>query len=79
MHTDCLRLDALATHVSRIAAIPTTLELNARMAAVEADEQPDESPFVAGIRCDYDAVRNGLTVPHHSARSKDTSTIKKIK
>lgn len=31
-----------------------------------ADDQPDLHSFIAGLRRDYDAVLNGLTLPHSS-------------
>jgi transposase len=65
----CLHLDRLVYHVRTFAAMLTQRrgrELNARTAAVEADDQPQLRSFVAGIRRDYDAVRNGLTLPHSS-------------
>jgi transposase len=31
-----------------------------------ADDQPDLHSFTAGIKHDYDAVLNGLTLPHTS-------------
>jgi transposase len=34
--------------------------------AVEADDQPDLHSFAAGLKRDYDAVRNGLTLPYSS-------------
>ena len=40
--------------------------LDAWIAAVEADDQPDLHSFVRGIKRDYDAVRNGLTMPWSS-------------
>ena len=36
------------------------------LTAVETDEQPELRSFAAGIRRDYDAVRNGLTLHHNS-------------
>jgi transposase len=34
--------------------------------AVETDDQPELRSFAAGIRPDYDAVRNGFTLRHNS-------------
>jgi transposase len=62
----CPHLDRLAEHVSRFAVILTQLrgdELNAWMAAVQADDLPHLHSFVGGVQRDYDAVRNGLTLP----------------
>jgi len=36
------------------------------MNAVDADDLPHLRSFVTSLRHDYDAVRNGLTVPHSS-------------
>jgi transposase len=65
----CHHLTSLVSHVHRFATMLTTLQgnkLDAWMAAVDADDQPDLRSFVAGIRRDYDAVRNGLTLSHNS-------------
>jgi transposase len=40
--------------------------LDAWITAVEADDQPDLHSFAHGLARDYDAVRNGLTLPHSS-------------
>jgi transposase len=40
--------------------------LDAWIAAVRADDQPDLHSFTAGLLRDHDAVRNGLTLPHSS-------------
>jgi len=61
----CPHLDALAGHVTEFAKILTGRHgdrLDAQMAAVEADDQPDLHSFVRGIKHDYDAVLNGLTM-----------------
>ena len=65
----CPHLDQVARHVTAFATMLTKLQgehLNAWMAAVDADDQPHLHSFVAGIRRDYDAVRNGLTLQHNS-------------
>jgi transposase len=65
----CLDLDALAGHVTEFAKILTGLHgdrLDRWIAAVEADDQPDLHSFVRGIKRDYDAVLNGLTMPWSS-------------
>ncbi len=50
------------------------------LAAVEADDQPDLHSFARGIRHDYDAVRNGLSLPWNSGVVEGTvSKIKMIK
>ncbi|MGI5129729.1 hypothetical protein ACQEVB_23190 [Pseudonocardia sp. CA-107938] len=45
---------------------PPRRPLDAWMAAVDADDPPRLHQFVRGLRRDYDAVRNGLTLPHSS-------------
>jgi transposase len=65
----CPHLDALAGHVTTFAEILTGRHghrLDAWIAAVDADDQPALHSFTAGLRRDYDAVRNGLTLPHNS-------------
>jgi len=65
----CPHLDALAGHVTEFAKILTGLHgdrLDAWIAAVEADDQPDLHSFARGIKRDYDAVLNGLTMPWSS-------------
>jgi transposase-like protein len=69
VRASCPHLDRLSEHVSRFAAILTSLRgdrLNEWMAAVTADDLPHLHSFVAGIQRDYDAVHNGLTLPHNS-------------
>lgn len=76
----CPHLDALAHHVAAFADMLTGRHgerLNAWIAAVEADDQPDLHSFVAGLKRDYDAVRNGLTLPHSSGAVE--GTVNKIK
>jgi hypothetical protein len=61
----CPHLDALAGHATKFAKILTGRHgdrLDGWMAAVEADDQPDLHSFVRGIKRDYDAVLNGLTM-----------------
>ena len=65
----CPDLDALAGHVTEFAKILTGRHgdrLDDWIAAVEADDQPDLHSFVRGIKRDYDAVLNGLTMPWSS-------------
>jgi transposase len=76
----CPHLDALAGHVSTFAQMLTGRHggrLDKWIAAVEADDQPDLHSFVTGLKHDYDAVRNGLTLPHSSGAVE--GTINKIK
>jgi transposase len=61
----CPHLDALARHVAEFAEMLTGLHgtrLDDWLTAVEADDQPDLHSFARGIRRDYHAVRNGLTL-----------------
>jgi hypothetical protein len=61
----CPHLNALAGHVTEFARILTGRDgghLDAWITAVEADDQPDLHSFVRGIKRDYDAVLNGLTM-----------------
>jgi hypothetical protein len=65
----CPHVDALASHVTAFAEILTGRHgdrLDDWIAAVEADDQPDLHSFTLGIRRDYDAVKNGLTLPWSS-------------
>jgi Transposase len=65
----CPHLDALAGHVTEFAKILTGLhgdQLDGWITAVEADDQPDLHSFVRGIKHDYDAVLNGLTMTWNS-------------
>jgi transposase len=58
-------LGALAGYVTEFAKILTGRHgdrLDDWMAAAEADDQPDLHSFVRGIKRDYDAVLNGLTM-----------------
>ncbi|GAA2332795.1 transposase [Dactylosporangium salmoneum] len=65
----CPHLDRLAAHVTAFAVILTQRrghELDTWINAVTDDDQPDLHSFAAGLQRDYDAVRNGLTMPHNS-------------
>jgi transposase len=79
----CPDLDRLATHVTEFAKILTTAggaRLNAWIAAVEADDQPDLRSFASGLKRDWDAVVAGLTTPHNSgAVEGNVNRIKMIK
>ncbi len=62
----CPHLDALADHVTEFAKILTGLHgdrLDDWITAVEAGGQPDLHSFARGLRHDYQAVLNGLTMP----------------
>jgi transposase len=65
----CPHLDRLVHHIAEFAKMLTGLrgqDLDAWIAAVKADDQPDLHSFIRGIEADYDAVRNGLTLAHNS-------------
>jgi transposase len=65
----CPQLNRLADHVSRFAVMVTGLRgdrLDQWLTAVDGDDHPELHSFAAGIRCDYDAVRNGLALRHNS-------------
>jgi hypothetical protein len=69
VRNDCPQLSRLADHVTRFAVIVTNLRgdrLDAWLTAVETEDQPELRSFAAGIRRNYDAVRNGLTLHHNS-------------
>lgn len=79
----CRHLDVLTAHV---AAFGDTLtgrhgdRLNAWIAAVEADDLPELHSYANGLKRDYDAVRNGLTLAHSSgALEGQVNRIKMIK
>jgi transposase len=80
----CPHLDALAGHVAGFAKMLTGLHgdrLDQWLAAVENDDgQPDLHSFARGIRRDYNAVRNGLSLPWNSGPVEGNNTkIKHIK
>lgn len=79
----CPHLDALAGHVTEFAEILTGRHgdrLDAWIAAVDAGDQPDLHSFATGLKRDYDAVRNGLTLPWSSgAVEGNVNRIKMLK
>jgi transposase len=65
----CPHLDALAGHVTEFAKILIGQHgdrLDEWIAAADADDLPDLHSFTHGIKRDYDAVHNGLTLPWSS-------------
>jgi Transposase len=78
----CPELSTLARHVTGFAKILTGRHggrLDAWMAAVDADPgQPDLHSFTTGIRQDYHAVRNGLTLPWNSGLVEGLNTRTKL-
>ena len=77
----CPHIDALAGHVTAFAEMMTartgSRDLEAWLAAVEADEQSGLRSLAAGIRNDQQAVINGLTLHWNSGRVE--GTVNKIK
>ena len=65
----CRHLDALTAHVAAFGDMLTGRHghrLDAWIAAVEADDLPELHSYANGLKRDYDAVRNGLTLAHSS-------------
>ena len=81
IRAQCPHLDSLAGHISAFAEMMADLTgstgLDAWLAAVEADDQPELCSFATGIRNDKEAVMNGLTLPCNSGRVE--GTVNKIK
>jgi transposase len=77
----CPHIDALAGHITAFAQMMTartgSRDLEAWLAAVEADDQSGLRSFAAGIRHDQQAVTNGLTLDWNSGRVE--GTVNKIK
>ncbi|HEY6313160.1 MAG TPA: ISL3 family transposase, partial [Streptosporangiaceae bacterium] len=77
----CPHIDALAVHVTAFAEIMTartgSRDLEAWLAAVEADDQSGLRSLAIGIRNDQQAVTNGLTL--HWNSGKVEGTVNKIK
>jgi transposase len=77
----CPHINALAGHVTAFAEMMTartgSRDLEAWLAAVEADDQAGLRSLAAGIRNDLQAVTNGLTLPWSSGRVE--GTVNKIK
>jgi transposase len=79
----CPHLEATAAHVAGFAQMLTSRHgerLDAWMATVDADELPYLRAFVTGLKQDYTAVVNGLSLPHSSgAVEGNVNRIKMIK
>jgi transposase len=77
----CPHINALAGHVTAFAEMMTartgSRDLEAWLAAVEADDQAGLRSFTIGIRNDMQAVTNGLTLHWNSGRVE--GTVNKIK
>ncbi len=79
----CPHLETTATHVATFAEMLTGRHgerLDAWMAAVDEDDLPHLHRFITGLRRDYQAVRNGLTLSHSSGTVEgNVNRIKMIK
>jgi transposase len=79
----CPHLDAASGHVAAFAEMLTGLHgdrLDGWIAAVEADDLPGLHSFTTGLRRDYQAVTNGLTLPYSSgAVEGNVNRIKMLK
>jgi transposase len=79
----CPHLDTTSARVNAFAEMLTGRHgerLDAWMAQVEADDLPHLHRFVRGLKRDYAAVLNGLTLPHSSgAVEGNVNRIKMIK
>ncbi len=77
----CPQLDRLGKHITTFAKMMVHRtgadSLDTWLANVEADEIPELHTFARGIRQDYAAVRNGLTLPHNSGACE--GAVNKIK
>jgi transposase len=76
--TRCPQLDALARHIAGFAKILTRLrgggELGTWLDAVDADDQPDLHSFTTGIRQDYTAVANAMSLHWNSGPVEGRNT-----
>ncbi|MBT8226069.1 MAG: ISL3 family transposase, partial [Dactylosporangium sp.] len=83
LRSHCPSPDHLADHVQGFATMLTGRHgerLDAWIAAVRADDQPEPHSFTTGPQQDHDAVLNGLTLPHSSrAVEGNVNRIKMIK
>jgi transposase len=80
----CPHLDALAGHVTEFAKILTgrrgEQQLDAWIARASAGDQPDLRSFITGLKRDYQAVLNGLTLPYSSGKVEgNVNRIKMLK
>ena len=76
IRTRCPHIDALAGHVTAFAEMMTartgSRDLEAWLAAVEADDQAGLRSLAVGIRNDQQAVTNGLTLHWNSGKVEGT-------
>jgi transposase len=80
----CPHLDRLGYHITAFAKMMVHRTgadtLDTWLAAIETDDIPELHTFARGIRQDYAAVRNGLTLPHNSGRCEGAvNRLKNIK
>ena len=79
----CPHLDDLASHVTEFAKILTGRrgeQLDAWIAQASAGDQPDLRSFITGLKRDYQAVLNGLTLPYSSGKVEgNVNRIKMLK
>ena len=71
VRAQCPHLDALSRHVTEFAKILTGRrgeQLDAWIAQASAGDQPDLRSFITGLKRDYQAVLNGLTLPYSSGK-----------
>jgi transposase len=84
IRAQCPHLDALASHVTEFAKILTgrhgEQQLDAWIATASAGDQPDLRSFITGLKRDYQAVLNGLTLPYSSGKVEgNVNRIKMLK
>jgi transposase len=83
VRAQCPHLDALASHVTEFAKILTGWRgerLDAWISRASGDDQPDLRSFITGLKRDYQAVLNGLTLPYSSGRVEgNVNRIKMLK
>ena len=84
IRAQCPHLDALAAHVTEFAKILTgrrgEQQLDSWIAAASAGDQPDLRSFITGLKRDYQAVLNGLTLPYSSGKVEgNVNRIKMLK
>jgi transposase len=83
IRAQCPHLDALAAHVTEFAKILTGRrgeQLDAWIARASAGDQPDLRSFITGLKRDYQAVLNGLTLPYSSGKVEgNVNRIKMLK
>ena len=83
VRAQCPHLDALASHVTEFAKILTGRrgeQLDAWIAQASAGDQPDLRSFITGLKRDYQAVLNGLTLPYSSGKVEgNVNRIKMLK